>query len=81
MKQRDVAKTSALMVTHRLQDAFIMATHYFDVKSGAMKELPRGQRGEVAMSFMILRDGKIIFNGDAHELATSQDHYIQEYIS
>src|SRR5256714_7111654 len=30
MKQRDVYKTSALMVTHRLQDAFTMATHYFD---------------------------------------------------
>src|SRR5271170_5090241 len=30
MKQRDVYKTSALMVTHRLQDAFTMATHQFD---------------------------------------------------
>ena len=26
MKQRDVYKTSALLVTHRLQDAFTMAT-------------------------------------------------------
>ena len=30
MKQRDVFKTSALMVTHRLQDAFTLATHVFD---------------------------------------------------
>jgi phospholipid/cholesterol/gamma-HCH transport system ATP-binding protein len=29
VKQRDVYKTSALLVTHRLQDAFIMATHTF----------------------------------------------------
>jgi phospholipid/cholesterol/gamma-HCH transport system ATP-binding protein len=27
MKQRDVFKTSALMVTHRLQDAFTLASH------------------------------------------------------
>jgi phospholipid/cholesterol/gamma-HCH transport system ATP-binding protein len=27
MKQRDVYKTSSLLVTHRLQDAFTMATH------------------------------------------------------
>src|SRR5206468_3323022 len=27
LKQRDVYQTSALMVTHRLQDAYIMATH------------------------------------------------------
>src|SRR5947199_7129365 len=28
VKQRDVFKTSSLLVTHRLQDAFIMASHY-----------------------------------------------------
>ena len=32
MKQRDVYKTSALLVTHRLQDAFTMATHQFDTE-------------------------------------------------
>lgn len=81
VKQRDVSKTSALMVTHRLQDAFMMATHYFDTKTGALKELPPGQRGEVPMSFLILGDGKIIFDGDLHELATCADPYIREYIS
>ena len=81
MKQRDVYKTSALMVTHRLQDAFTMASHEFDKKTNKMVAIPKGQRGEVAMSFLILRDGKIIFDGDAHELATSRDEYIREYIS
>ncbi|MFI5103765.1 MAG: ABC transporter ATP-binding protein, partial [Terriglobales bacterium] len=28
MKQRDVAKTSALLVSHRLQDGFMLASHY-----------------------------------------------------
>jgi phospholipid/cholesterol/gamma-HCH transport system ATP-binding protein len=81
MKQRDVSKASSLLVTHRLQDAFMMATHEFDKKTNTMKELPRGQRGEVPMSFMLLRDGHIIFNGDGHELATTTDPYIREYIS
>src|ERR1700690_3745083 len=81
MKQRDVYKTSALMVTHRLQDAFTMASHEFDKKTNKMVAIPKGQRGEVAMSFLILRDGKIIFDGDAHELATWRDEYIREYIS
>lgn len=81
VKQRDVSKTSALLVTHRLQDAFIMATHYFDRKTNQMQPLPKGSRGEVPMSFLILRDGKIIFDGDAHELAQTKDEYIREYIS
>lgn len=81
VKQRDVYKTSALLVTHRLQDAFTMATHYFDRTSNQMKILPRGQRGDVPMSFLILRDGKVIFDGDARELKESRDEYIREYIS
>ncbi len=81
MKQRDVYKTSALLVTHRLQDAFTMATHEFDPKKNQMVPIPKGQRGEVPMSFLILRDAKVIFDGDAHELAASRDEYIREYIS
>ncbi|MGA3194782.1 MAG: ATP-binding cassette domain-containing protein [Terriglobales bacterium] len=81
MKQRDVYKTSALMVTHRLQDAFTMATHQFDQKENKMVALPKGQLCDVPMSFLILRDSKVIFDGDAHQLATSRDEYIREYIS
>jgi phospholipid/cholesterol/gamma-HCH transport system ATP-binding protein len=81
MKQRDVYKTSALMVTHRLQDAFTMATHQFDKNTNQMVALPKGQLCDVRMSFLILRDAKVIFDGDAHQLATSRDEYIREYIS
>lgn len=81
MKQRDVYKTSALMVTHRLQDAFTMATHQFDKATNQMICLPKGQLSEVPMSFLILRDSKVIFDGDAHQLVNSRDEYIREYIS
>src|SRR5437660_4463219 len=81
VKQRDVYKTSSLLVTHRLQDAFIMATHYFDRKANQMRPLPPGEHGEVPMSFLILRDGKVILDGDAAELAHSKNEYIREFIS
>jgi len=81
VKQRDVYKTSSLMVTHRIQDTFMMATHYFDRKANKMLPLPKGARGEVPMTFLILRDGKIIFDGDVHQLVHSKDEYIKEFIS
>jgi phospholipid/cholesterol/gamma-HCH transport system ATP-binding protein len=81
VKQRDVNKTSALLVTHRLQDAFTMATHQFDKQNNRMVALPPGQHCDVPMSFLVLRDGKVIFDGDLHSLANSEDEYIQEYIS
>jgi phospholipid/cholesterol/gamma-HCH transport system ATP-binding protein len=81
MKQRDVYKTSALLVTHRLQDAFTMATHQFDPKTSRMVRLPPGQQCEVPMSFLILRDGKVLFDGDLQQLSHTEDEYIKEYIS
>jgi phospholipid/cholesterol/gamma-HCH transport system ATP-binding protein len=81
VKQRDVNKTSALLVTHRLQDAFTMATHQFDKQNNRMVALPPGQHCDVPMSFLVLRDGKVIFDGDLHSLANSEDEYIQEYMS
>jgi len=81
VKQRDVYKTSSLMVTHRLQDAFTMASHCFNPKTNQMEKLPPGARGEVPMAFLLLRDGKIIFDGDIQELAHTRDEYIREYIS
>ena len=81
MKQRDVYKTSSLLVTHRLQDAFTMATHQFDLATNQLKALPRGKYADIPMSFLILREGKVIFDGGVHELSHTKDEYIREYIS
>jgi phospholipid/cholesterol/gamma-HCH transport system ATP-binding protein len=81
VKQRDVYRTSALLVTHRLQDAFTMATHQFDKQTNHIVPLPPGQHCLVPLSFLILRDGKVIFDGDLEQLAHTEDEYIREYIS
>ena len=84
VRQRDEYHTSALMVTHRLQDAFTMATHYYD--SDEKKMLPlTGEHGQPTVNletaFLILKDGKVIFDGNAPELARTNDEYIREYIA
>jgi phospholipid/cholesterol/gamma-HCH transport system ATP-binding protein len=81
VKQRDVYKTSALLVSHRLQDAFILASHYFDVEADEMRPLASSPGRKINTLFTILRDGKVIFSGTAPELAESEDEYIREYIS
>jgi phospholipid/cholesterol/gamma-HCH transport system ATP-binding protein len=81
MKQRDVYRTSSLLVTHRLQDAFTLATHEFDPRTNQLRVLPRGQYCDLPMSFLLLRDGKVIFDGDVRQLTHSKDEYIREYIS
>jgi len=81
VKQRDVFHTSALVVSHRLQDAFTMATHHFDREQNHMEPIPSGGAIETNTSFLILREGKVIFDGRAPELTGARDEYIREYIS
>jgi phospholipid/cholesterol/gamma-HCH transport system ATP-binding protein len=80
LKERDVYHTSALLVSHRLQDALTLASHYFDPQTNEMKSCKVTQV-DTKTSFLLLRDGKIIFDGTARELASSRDPYIREYIS
>lgn len=81
VKQRDVYQTSSLLVTHRLQDAFTMASHYFDREQNKMVPVPVGSTRDLHTKFLILRDGKIIFEGTAAELLRCTDPYIREYLS
>ncbi len=81
VKQRDVYHTSALLVSHRLQDAFTMATHRFDTALNQMRPVKDAGRTDVHTSFLILRDGRVIFDGSAEEMVHSGDEYIREYLS
>jgi phospholipid/cholesterol/gamma-HCH transport system ATP-binding protein len=81
VKQRDEYKTSALLVTHRLQDAFTMATHRFGHEQNKMVLVPPGTNWDSKTSFLVLKDGKKIFEGSAAAIANSEDPYIREYMT
>ena len=80
MKQRDVYHTSSILITHRLQDAFMLATHYFDKEKNRMERLPEGE-ADRDTSFLVLHEGKLVFDGTTHELVHSDDPFLKEYLS
>ena len=80
VKERDVFHTPAMLVTHRLQDAFTMATHRYDEVQAKMVPLPDGQTHPTT-TFLVLHEGKLIFDGTTHELINSQDPYIKEFLA
>jgi len=80
MKQRDVSHTSSIVVTHRLQDAFVLAMHHFDRASNQMVALPPHQT-DPNTSFLMLYQGRLVFDGTTAELIHSSDPFIKEYIS
>ncbi len=79
VKERDVHATPSLLVTHRLQDAFTLCTHRFDPEQGAMVPLPKG---EVApdTTFLMLEEGRLIFDGSVHELLRSENPFVREFL-
>jgi phospholipid/cholesterol/gamma-HCH transport system ATP-binding protein len=82
MKQRDVSHTTSLLVTHRLQDAFTLATHRYDPAHG-MKPIPKDgpDRGvDPGMKFLMLNEGHVAFHGTTEELIHSRDPWIREYL-
>jgi phospholipid/cholesterol/gamma-HCH transport system ATP-binding protein len=80
VKERDVYGTPALLVTHRLQDAFTMATHRYDSAENKMVPLPQGQTN-ANTTFLVLHQGKLIFDGTVEALVTSIDPFIKEFIA
>ena len=80
IKQRDVYHNSSLLVTHRLQDAFVLATHHFDQQANEMRPIQPGSAVNLHTTLMVLSGGQVIFDGTAAELAHSDDPYLQEYI-
>lgn len=79
-KQRDISHTTALMITHRLQDAFTLATHHFDQQADKLVSIPHGGVDENTR-FLVLNEGKIVFQGSTLDLTHSDDPWIKSYLS
>jgi len=80
IKERDVYSTPALLVTHRLQDAFTLATHRYSTDQNQMVPLPQGQTNALT-SFLVLYQGKVVFDGSTEELVASEDPFIKEFLA
>jgi len=80
VKQRDVYHTSSLLVTHRLQDAFTLVSHRFNQADNRMEKLPEGEKDD-STTFLVLREGELIFDGSLHDLVTSDDPFLREYLT
>jgi phospholipid/cholesterol/gamma-HCH transport system ATP-binding protein len=79
VKERDVYHTPSLMVTHRLQDALLLCNHRFDPEQGRMVPLPKGQT-DPGTTFLMLENGRLIFDGSLHELVKSKNPFVREFL-
>jgi phospholipid/cholesterol/gamma-HCH transport system ATP-binding protein len=79
VKERDVYHTPSIMVTHRIQDAFLLCNNRFDPEQGRMVPLPNGET-DPSTTFLMLDEGRLIFDGSLHELVRSQNSFVREFL-
>ena len=83
IKLRDLEGVSSVLVTHQLRDAFFVAEHAASRDGGQVGVREgRSRQGEQA-EFIMLKDGRIHFEGNAAELRAlaARDEYIQSFLS
>lgn len=80
VKQRDVSGATALLITHRLQDAFTLATHRFNQTTNHMEPIPN-QGIDPSTRFLVLNNGRIVFDGSTEELVHTTDPWLRDYIA
>jgi phospholipid/cholesterol/gamma-HCH transport system ATP-binding protein len=87
-KEREVHNATTVIVTHRYQDGDLLANFRYNPNSGYL-DLARGKgQGNgngsgngLRTRFVVLREGRVVFNGRQEELEASGDPYISKFVN
>ncbi len=82
-KLRDTQHASSVVVTHRVQDAAVLAEHVFSSERQALVRVLRGNGPGPAATTrcLVLREGTVYFHGGYLELAHTQDSYLRRFLA
>jgi phospholipid/cholesterol/gamma-HCH transport system ATP-binding protein len=81
IKLRDLEHVASVVVTHQLRDAFYIATHRAKAEGGTFVVEPMTGADTEGTEFIMLRDGRVAFEGTASELRATQDDYLRAFLS
>jgi phospholipid/cholesterol/gamma-HCH transport system ATP-binding protein len=80
LRLRDVYGVTSLLATHRLQDGFALANFRFDPKSRRVSRDSPSDQKLTPTRFLVLRDGRVYFEGSPDEILASKDPYLQRFL-
>jgi len=76
IRQRDTRNATSIAVTYRHQDGHLMANYIYDIPTG---KLQRSDKARKQTRFLILKQGRLIFEGSESELQSSTDPYVAKF--
>jgi phospholipid/cholesterol/gamma-HCH transport system ATP-binding protein len=77
IKERDLDNTTALVVTHRYQDGNLAANFRYNPDNAQLEPDPTAAERTI---FMVMREGKLVFEGSQRELEASTDDYVSKFV-
>jgi phospholipid/cholesterol/gamma-HCH transport system ATP-binding protein len=81
LKQRDLKSTTSMIVTHRFQDGHMMANYFYNPRTAqAERAGSNGGHTHEGTVFMVLREGRLVFEGTQDELEASDDPYVSKFV-
>ena len=80
IKQRDLSRTTTLLVTYRYQDGNLVANFRYNSEQGLLEPARDGHGRGVRTIFMVLREGRLVFEGDQENLESSTDSYVTKFV-
>ena len=81
LKERDQRNTATIMVTHRYQDGHLMANFRYNPNSGQIERAGGGRDvSQVSTRFLVMNEGRLVFEGTEPELQASQDSYVRKFL-
>ena len=78
---RDLEHVTSILVTHQLDDAFYVATHEAVRQNGRLTIVPAAPGKAEEAEFVMLKDGRIYFEGSTADLRASEDPYLKRFLS
>ena len=77
IKERDGDNNTALVVTHRYQDGNLVANFRYNPESG---RLDPASDNSTRTIYMVLKEGRLVFEGSQAELEASSDSYVAKFV-
>ncbi len=79
-KERDTRHTTTALATHRFQDGQLLANYRFNIDSGRLEPVTaNGTTVDVRTRFVVMGEGRIVFEGSQEELEASTDPYVSKF--
>ncbi|MEO8369126.1 MAG: ATP-binding cassette domain-containing protein [Candidatus Solibacter sp.] len=80
IKERDVSQATTLLATHRFQDGNLIANFRYNSEQGALEPAYNGEARKTKTTFMVLKEGRLVFEDDQDAIEASKDPYITKFV-